>query len=353
MAHIKNLDTFRAIAALIVVVGHIELFRQNCFGSKTYDYLPNGHIGVILFFVISGFLITFLLMKEKETFGQISIKNFWLRRVFRIWPVYYLVLIISMFFYESVPPLKNIAYVLAIMPNFSHALKCGWSTSPQIWSVGVENQFYLLFPLIVMFISPKRLLNFLLMTIVVFAASPHIIDFVNLRLWENESLATFNGMFFYQSKFDCIGIGCVAGYLYAEKHKWLRFLYGKVSFIVCLLLCILFWCANIRIPYFTDEFMAVLFAVVILNMCTNPNLCINIDSKVTAFLGKVSYGIYMYHWIVLIIAFKVLPIYDNWYSILLLYIFVLGCTVLVAWLSYISYEKYFLNIKKRYECKTV
>ena len=155
--HIKNLDTFRAIAALVVAVGHIELFRQNNFGSKAFNYMPSGHMGVILFFVISGFLITFLFIKERESYGRISIKDFWFRRIFRIWPVYYLVLLISAFFFETFPSGQTIAYALAIMPNFSHALECGWSTSPQIWSIGVENQFYLFFPIIVMLIPKKHL----------------------------------------------------------------------------------------------------------------------------------------------------------------------------------------------------
>lgn len=95
--------------------------------------------------------------------------------------------------------------------------------------------------------------------------------------------------------------------------------------------------------------MALLFAIVILNICTNPNLNINIENAVTKFLGKISYGIYMYHWIVLLIAFKLLPLSDNWYSTVILYLFVLGGAILVAWLSFILYERFFLNIKKRFE----
>ena len=352
--HIRNLDTFRAIAAIIVAIGHIELFRQNAFGTTAFKYMPSGHIGVILFFVISGFLITYLLLKEKEQYGKISLKDFWLRRIFRIWPVYYLVLLISAFFFETVPSGKTIAYALAIMPNFSHALECGWSTSPQIWSIGVENQFYLLFPIIVMLVPRKHLRWWLLLIIVGFAILPHAVDFLNVRLWNNADLASFNRKFFFGSKFDCLGIGCLAGCIYIEREgavsrKWMNFLYNKWFFIVCLIAAVVFWGANLEFSYFTDEFMAVLFAVVILNMCTNSDLKINIENKVTKFLGKISYGIYMYHWIVLLVAFRLLPLSDNWYSTLLLYVFVLGGAVLVAWLSFISYERFFLNIKKRFE----
>ena len=347
--HIKNLDTFRAIAALIVAIGHIELFRQNAFGESAFNWIPNGHIGVVLFFVISGFLITYLLLKENEQYGHISLKNFWLRRIFRIWPVYYLVLLISVFFFDSIPSFKTIAYALAIMPNFSHALGCGWATSPQIWSIGVENQFYILFPIVVV-IVPKKQLHWLLMVIiVVFATFPHVFGFLNLRIWHNVWFQNFNGSFFYDSKFDCLGIGCLAGYLYAGNHKWLNLLYNKWLFMVSLICALVFWGTNLQIPYFTDELMAVLFAVVILNICTNPGLEINIENKATKFIGKISYGIYMYHWIILMVAFKMLSVSNNWCSIFILYIFVLGGTVFLAWWSFISYERFFLNIKKKFE----
>ena len=347
--HIKNLDTFRAIAALIVAIGHIELFRHNFWGSNIFYYLPSGHMGVIMFFVISGFLITFLLMKEREKIGQISLKDFWLRRILRIWPVYYLVLIISALFLESVPSGKTIAYAMAIMTNFSHALECGWATSPQIWTIGVENQFYIFFPIFVCLIPKKYLHWFLLCIIVGFAMLPHIIDFFNVRLWQNADIASFNAKFFYGSKFDCLGIGCMAGFLYAEGHKLLKWIYNKWLFLICLVVAIAFWGINMELPCFNDEFMAVLFTIVILNICTNPNINISIENRVTKLLGKISYGIYMYHWIILLIAFKVLPLSDNWYSTLILYIFVLGCTIFVSWLSFISYERFFLNIKKRFE----
>lgn len=88
---IKNLDTFRAIAAIVVMIEHIELFRQNTWGSSLFNIEPSGHTAVMMFFVISGFLITFLLAKGKEKYGTISLKDFYLRRVLRIGSVYYLV----------------------------------------------------------------------------------------------------------------------------------------------------------------------------------------------------------------------------------------------------------------------
>ena len=73
---IKNLDTFRAIAAIVVMIGHIELFRKDNLGNNLFDYIPSGHTAVMMFFVISGFLITYLLTKEKSRYGLISLKDY-------------------------------------------------------------------------------------------------------------------------------------------------------------------------------------------------------------------------------------------------------------------------------------
>lgn len=142
---IKNLDTFRAIAAIVVMIGHIELFRKNNLGESLFDYVPSGHTAVMMFFVISGFLITFLLTKEKNKYGSISLKDFYLRRVLRIFPLYYLVLMLSSLFVLSSLNWKTIAFAVGLLPNVSHSIGCGWEASPQIWSIGAENLFYLFF----------------------------------------------------------------------------------------------------------------------------------------------------------------------------------------------------------------
>ncbi|MCQ2959984.1 MAG: acyltransferase [Bacteroidales bacterium] len=346
--HIKNLDTFRAIAAIVVMIGHIELFRLQKFGSEFFYFMPSGHTAVMLFFVISGFLITYLLTQEKERYGQISLKAFYLRRIFRIWPVYYLVLLISAFFIDSLS-WSNVLYAVTILPNVSHSIGCGWSGSPQIWSIGVENLFYIFFPFVIMFIREERIPMLLILFIVCYALLPHFIAFINIRTWQNETLEMINNSFFYNNKFDSLAIGCLIGYLYAKNHTWLKYLYNRYVFFVCLFVSIVCWFGNIETKHFNDEFMSVLFAVVILNVCTNNNLKINIENSVTKFLGKISYGIYMYHWIVLLFTFKYLPIKNDILSTTLLYIFVLLTTILIAWLSYNTFEKYFLNIKKQFE----
>jgi len=342
---IRNLDTFRAIAAIVVMIGHIELFRQNHLGSSWFEVIPSGHTAVMMFFVISGFLITFLLTREKERYGIISLKDFYLRRVLRIYPLYYLILLASSLFFLAPPSCKTIAFAVTILPNVSHSIGYEWTVSPQIWSIGVENLFYIFFPLIMLFVPNKRILLLLLIMTVGLAILPHAIDFVNVRTIQSGSLAHFNQKFFYCNKFDSLLIGCMAGFAFAENHKLLNVIYNKWLFFVCAILAVVMWGARIETKHFNDELMSLLFAVVILNVCTNTQLNITFENRITKFLGRISYGIYMYHWIILLLAFKFLPIENT----TVLYIIVITATILVAWLSYETYEKFFLNLKQKFE----
>ena len=98
--HLKGLDTLRAVAALIVVWSHIEFIKGlKGLPKNNFILFPNAHFSVTLFFVLSGFLITFLLTREFQKYKTISFKSFYLRRILRIWPLYYLVLFLSYFLY--------------------------------------------------------------------------------------------------------------------------------------------------------------------------------------------------------------------------------------------------------------
>ena len=99
--YFPNLNSIRFIAALLVIIHHIEQFKS------VFNIYPNqmnnpvigsfGPLGVRLFFVLSGFLITYLLFAEKEVSGTISITKFYIRRALRIWPLYYLIVLLAFF----------------------------------------------------------------------------------------------------------------------------------------------------------------------------------------------------------------------------------------------------------------
>ena len=354
--HFKGLDTLRAIAALVVVVSHIELLKARNGIPKLiqipYLCFPDEHLAVMLFFILSGFLITYLLMKEQENTGAISFKKFYLRRIFRIWPVYYFVIILSQVLFNPQHQLKTIVLCLGIFPNVASALDVEWTASPQIWSIGVEEQFYLFWPLIIYLIPKKRMVLYLSVFFVAYTLLPHLIKYINALIFQNSILDNFTNRFFYQSKFNCMSLGGIFGYLYAMKRKELNFFYKDIIAYPAIILSFILWFSGFKTKNFNDVIYSLLFVIMIINLATNKNLKLQIDNKIFSFLGRISYGIYMYHWIVILLLIRVLPYQvfgSSWLYNLALYSSSILLTILVSHLSFISFEKYFLQKKEKYD----
>jgi peptidoglycan/LPS O-acetylase OafA/YrhL len=152
------LDGLRAIAVALVLLGHAKLAFQFELGRAGDIILRvlNAHVGVQIFFVISGFIITLLLLREKETRGTVNLKAFWRRRSFRILPALWVFLLtlacLQIYGLVTITPSTWLASFLFFR---NHAGE-GWFTG-HLWSLGVEAQFYLLWPIFVAHFSPARL----------------------------------------------------------------------------------------------------------------------------------------------------------------------------------------------------
>ena len=188
--YFKGLDSLRFFAALAVFFTHVELIKKfTGFGthwidpeeritkftvfqsvmSKEIDPLSpliaySSALGVVFFFVLSGFLITYLLLKERQSNNSIAIGKLYLRRAFRIWPLYYLIFILGFFvlpYFDvfAVPGQDvffqpnfwgNLTLYALFMPNLAFSI---YTTAVpnigQSWSIGVEEQFYLVWPLLI------------------------------------------------------------------------------------------------------------------------------------------------------------------------------------------------------------
>lgn len=347
--HLKGLNTLRAIAALIVVWSHIE-FIKGLYDIPQIDLwiFPNAHFSVTLFFVLSGFLITYLLLKEKDKYGTISFKKFYIRRILRIWPLYYLIIFFSLLLFNTEIPKRTLLLCLSIFPNIPPALKSGWPNSPQIWSIGVEEQFYLFWPLVVFFVPKKHFVKVVLAFIIMYTALPFIINYLNLHTVNNAKLFSFTQKFFYHTKFNCMAFGGLLGYLLSENKKSLKIYNNTLFSLLSVFFAFFIWFANISFYSFTEEVYAFFFGVMILAVVVNRK--IKLDNTVTNFLGKISYGIYMYHWIIILLLIKYLEqLKDTPYYNLILYVLSFGITLLISWISYNTFEKYFLNLKKKFE----
>ena len=346
---LKGLDSLRAIAALIVVVNHIEVIKRVNKIDDFLNILPDAHIAVILFFVISGFLITFLLLKEWDLNKRISFKKFYFRRILRIWPLYYFVILLSYILINNSQSIKSYLLCLSIFPNVAHIFGHGWFPSPQIWSIGVEEQFYLLWPLFVTLVlhKKKKIISFLLLGLfLLLTFLPHGIAYLNSRYFDSAFLENLERLFNF-SNYNSIAIGCFIGVAYWKNYNWVRFLNSNLVIIPLSITILCMWILNFKYSYFTNEIFSILFSLMILGLVGNKT--INIDNKIFKFLGKISYGIYMYHWIVIDIVSRFLVKGDNllMYNFKL-YLMVVGITIFISFISYTFFEKKFIQLKENY-----
>lgn len=355
--YFKGLDTLRAIAALVVVVYHIEMIKvQKGFTSENdFHQFPDGHLGVILFFVLSGFLITYLLIQEQRFSESIDLKKFYIRRILRIWPLYYLILLLSYLILDADYSLFGTMFSILIFPNFAQAIGEPWQSSPQIWSIGLEEQFYLFWPLLIIFIRPKYLLNFLIFFIISYTVLPHIVSFIYNQLYGSTSILWGINKFFYGTKFNCMAIGGLIGFSLAEKKKFLNILTSNYLSKILFFLTFLLWFLGFKSDYFNDEIYALLFGIIILNVAVNEFKLFQLDIKPFTFVGKISFGIYMYHWLIIQLLISNIPLNyfsDTYKYNLILYSLSISLTIIISWLSFKYFESYFLVKKAKYEIKS-
>lgn len=167
-ARISSLDGIRGLAVLMVVFSHFLIYDQQFTGQKWWTFIDGGWHGVDLFFVLSGFLITGILLdtKEKPNF----FKHFFIRRILRIFPLCYaalLVATISMYVIEGnaryFTGYDSIWWYYLYASNIAISLKGDWGQMGNyfdvghFWSLAIEEQFYLVWPFVVWFLSKRTL----------------------------------------------------------------------------------------------------------------------------------------------------------------------------------------------------
>jgi len=363
--YFPNLDGLRAIGAFIVLFSHFY-FMKRMWGIQVDQWFPiPGKVGVALFFSLSGFLITSLLFSEQRKTGTITLKAFYIRRIFRIWPLYYFVVLLGLLVFNQVSFLKipvlsdrmieqttwlSVLNVLLIIPNFTHFYI---PYTDQRWSIIVEEMFYFFQPALVRFFTNKYTLIFLFCCIVVSAELvPAIMRMFGLGKY---AYTGFMGSVVGQLGYlGCIAMGCIFSALYKKKEAFCKkylFIRRTELLVIGVLLAFIF------ISYFThnEEFFdlrlySLLFAIVVLNGALNPSTIYKLEIPWLKFLGKISYGIYMYHMFCLgigfIVARKLTSV--SWLQNGIYFVLSVSLTILVSWLSFKYFESYFLKFNKKY-----
>lgn len=161
--YFENINGLRFLGALGVLFFHCSTLPGQIWGEfskgywyeKVYFLLGRGHLGIILFFVVSGFLITSILLWEYESKGKIHTGKFFLRRLLRMWPLYFLVLIFGFYVFPHMPYGKETVHelwrYLLFFPNIDEIIMGPYDSInflSTLWSLGVEEQFYIVWGLV-------------------------------------------------------------------------------------------------------------------------------------------------------------------------------------------------------------
>ncbi|GAB3741502.1 hypothetical protein GCM10027594_21200 [Hymenobacter agri] len=322
-----NLNGLRFLAVLLVVIDHAEGLRAD-YGLSNYWYVPAipllGQLGVDLFFVLSGFLITYLLLAEKQKLGTIDFRAFYLRRMLRIWPLYYVLVFLALFVFPHIDLLyhpgltprvapdlgvKTLLYAV-MLPNVAKELYPAVPFASQAWSIGVEEQFYLVWPVVV-FYSSRYYRNFLLLAAVVFVVMQlsWALTGPSRQLVPVNELTDFIKHFLTFFRIQCMAIGGVfAVLLFRRKGRLLDWLTSRpVQVAVWLVLPVLIVRGQ-EVRYFTHELYAVLFEILILNLALTQSSLVSLRSAWLDYLGRILYGLYMFHSLAIGLAIRLLGV---------------------------------------------
>lgn len=294
-----SLDGIRAISILMVCYGHLGGTRYFPVSIVAYGRWCGdvAHLGVLVFFVISGFLITSLLMSERETTGAISLKRFYLRRIVRIFPAFYaFILVMAIAALSGAVHLtgRDFAYALTYTVNFEpdRSMQMG-----HLWSLSIEEQFYLLWPLTLLALRGRRAL---IVAVAAIFTGPLVRLAIREWIFHVDPHLPGGMLTIFPAMFDYLAVGCALALL----RPWLltRTWYLRLTASPWLALAIpLVWLIN----RMGSHPVAILLGSPVLNVC----VALLIESstrhagslagrflnwKPVVFLGVLSYSLYLW-----------------------------------------------------------
>lgn len=363
--YFPNLNGIRFIAAFWVIVHHTEQFKEK-FGFTNHLFSTRfirmiGPLGVFLFFVLSGFLITSLLLVEKEKTKTIDIVSFYMRRVLRIWPLYYLTVFLGLFILPEIPFLnipdetifipenltEKIILYLFILPNVVTGVFKHIPYLSQNWSIGVEEQFYYFWPWVIRQTKTARLLMImvLLFLFFYFLRSLTVLYMPEIGWWK------YLNEFIKSLRITCMILGAMGAYFTYFHHdsQFIKILFHKATQWILYISLIALLSFGVYLKGINQEFYALIFTLILMNLAKNPNSILSLENPVFDYLGKISYGMYMYHTIAVVIGVKIALNFQqsNWVSYPIAYIL----TISISALSYQYFEKPFLKLKDKFTIK--
>jgi peptidoglycan/LPS O-acetylase OafA/YrhL len=350
---LPQIDGLRFIAVFGVMIHHWVV--QDFSNSFIFKNIPFG-TGVNLFFVISGFLITYILLKKKDEIAENKtsflheIKNFYVKRTLRIFPIYYLVIILlCIFSYSGIK--EYLGYLITYSINWFMVFKGVYiGNRTHLWSLAVEEQFYLIWPFLI-FMTPKRWILGLSIFAVLLSLTSKIYFLYFTSYWMGVNGATF-------SCFDALGLGALIAYLQKTRiqpfKSTLYKLYLLISIVIYVLLFVSPGFLNQELHTLLLNFATAVVFFFVISIAANNGFGGNfksfLENKTVLYLGRISYGLYLYH------AF----VPDIYYSCIMrffpkltgdadLFVLFFILSVLLASISWYLIEKPILNLKRYFQ----
>ena len=374
----SELDGLRGIAVLMVMAFHIfnrapgYLIDNQTFIITLNKIAQIGWAGVDIFFVLSGFLITSILLNTKNT--PHYFKNFYARRILRISPLYFLVIGAILIFLPFITPHANVhggqaswPYFLFSLQNWLviHALKLGVYPTPAnpLWSLAIEEQFYLIWPMLVFFISRRKLV-FLTIAILVGSLIFRLL-FVQLA-----GMSRDTAPFLYFSsitRLDGFAVGALLAIAYQSEH-WKR-IFARYSWLLLIVVlpviaAIMIYSRNtnpLQIDYYLNTWgyslIALAAGAILVILTTGSSETIPrrfFRNDALSFFGKYSYAMYLLHFPIMLMVLNMDFARHRGEQSWFIFVFLtFGLTILGSLLTWNLLEKPMLKLKKYFEYETV
>jgi peptidoglycan/LPS O-acetylase OafA/YrhL len=345
--YLPYIDGLRGIAILLVVLSHAGL-----------ESIIPGKLGVTLFFFISGYLITSLLVEEKEKTGHIQLPHFYLRRFFRLYPALLLMIVVSCaaaLWLGCSLNMHDIGGALLYYSNYY----IGWFRGPVpdcsrildiLWSLSVEEHFYLLYPFLFSLcmhrIVPTQLIRLILVLLCLCLAALLFRWQIYISIPGKEDIA---GRIYFSShtRMDSILWGCLCALTGKYGGAFFQFIQQKaVWFIGCMLII-----SSLIIPsflykqlfQFTTQGIGLFLVLPFIQTNSQALLVKPLSHHWLIFIGKISYSLYLFHWVAAKISSQLFPSYGLYWQLCFW-----PMVIILTLSSYYLVEQPFVALRKKF-----
>ena len=361
--HFKNLDGSRFFAFLLVFLAHCfttsnAALRESAFFQGIYTWGKIGVLGLEYFFVLSSFLITWIIFEEKKFTADLSIGKFLIRRILRVWPLYFTIVLLG---YGGYFLLTNVGITLSELPPLSYfvlfIVNFYVIYNGQeflfflvfLWSISIEEQFYLVWPVLLKYVKSSFPLICMLMVVISVAFRFYAID--------NDRQLLFNTI----STLGNFGIGGILAYAAFFNKKIILPVLNlsktvRILIYLLLLVSILFYhqlIENTVIYALSRLYFSLLYVFVIVDQAFHESPVFHMGkNKWLDYFGKISYGLYCYHGVIItaLILIQRHTSYPQTGLIVFLWqpVIIFIFTLLLSSISYRFVESRFLRLKKKF-----